>query len=144
MDLYSKVYNILDNKLIPNECSNKLLEINNKIISNRLKINKLTASYYIEENDKLFKLKEDIIDDISCYNFYSNNEKLNSYDLHGIYGNQVDSFLDAIFDYNSERNNSNFKIITGNGHVIKPKVIKYLRFYNVKYKVLEGIIEVII
>lgn len=142
MDLYSKVYNILDSKLIPNECSNKLLEINNKIISNRIKINKLTAPYYIEENDKLYKLKNDIIDDISCYNFYSNNEKLNSYDLHGIYGHQVESFLDAIFDYNIENNNVIFKIITGKGSVIKPKVIKYLKFYNVKYKVLDGLIEI--
>ena len=142
MDLYSKVYNILNNKLIPNECSNKLLEINNKIISNKIKINKLTAPYYTEENDRLFKLKEDIIDDISCYHFYSNNEKLNSYDLHGIYGHQVEAFLDAIFDYSYQNNNYSFKIITGNGHVIKPKVIKYLKFYNVKYKVLEGIIEI--
>lgn len=138
MSLYDKVLNILEKKLIPEDVVNRLNANSTMINHARQKINKQTAPYYVERIEELYIERNVILEDMSCYNFYENTKCIDSesiYDLHGIYGNQVDSFLDAIFDYNISINNNCFRIITGNGNVLKQKAIKYLKSFNVIFKV---------
>ena len=138
MSLYDKVLNILEKKIIPENVENRLNANTTMINHAKQKINKQTAPYYIERIEELYMERKVILEDISCYNFYLNTKGIDSegiYDLHGIYGDQVNSFLDAIFDYNISLNSFCFKIITGNGHVLKQKVIKYLKLFNVTFKI---------
>ena len=142
MSLYDKVYKILIGKYIPSNNYIKLNNINKLIHSTKLKCNKQTYTYYSEKIKELFEEKYNIIDEISCYEFYSNLKNNEIYDLHGIYGYQVDDFLDAIFDYNIFNKKFKFNIITGNGNVIKPKTIKYLKFFDINFEVSNGIIKI--
>ena len=76
------------------------------------------------------------LEDLCCYYFYVNNinfNRNNEIDLHNIIGKFVDTILDSIYDYCVEHQISEISIITGNGKVIKPKVRKYLIFYNMEY-----------
>ena len=143
MSLYDKVYKILRYEYIPSNNYFKLNNINKLIHSTKLKSNKQTAPYYSERVKELYDQKYDIIDEISCFTFYNNLKDRDSYDLHGIYNYQVDSFLDAIFDYNISNNQNSFIIITGNGNSIKPKTLKYLNYFNVNYKVNKGLINIL-
>lgn len=142
MDLYDKVLKILKYEYTPINNYTKLDDINKLIHSTKLKSNKLTAPYYSERVKELYEKKYIIIDDISCYEFYCNLKDRLNYDLHGIYGYQVDQFLDAIFDYNISVNQYKFNIITGNGNVIKPKAIKYLKYFSVNFEVNKGVIKI--
>ena len=142
MELYEKVFKILNNELIPQDKYNCLYDINNLIHSTKLKSTKITSCYYSDVLKELYSKKQNIIDDISCYRFYNNIKNNYEYDLHGIYSNQVNSFLDAIFDYNILIKRFKFKIITGNGNVLKPKVIKYLNYYKVQFNIYKGVINV--
>lgn len=143
MRLYNKVYNILDNKLIPNNCGDKLENINIKINNVRQKMTRLTSSYYRDRLKELLEDRKNIIDDISCYKFYRINKNKDIYDLHGIYGNQIESFLDAIFDYNYEDKNKKFMIITGMGNVLVPKVKKYLDYFDIEYIKKDGYFNIL-
>lgn len=143
MDLYDKVFKILKNEYVPFNYYSKLNNINKLIHSTKLKSNKLTAPYYSDRVSELYQIKYNIIDEISCFEFYYNLKDKNNYDLHGIYGYQVNTFLDAIFDYNIFINQKSFNIITGNGNVIKPKTIKYLKLFKVKFNVNSGVIKIV-
>ena len=143
MCLYDKVYNILNYKYIPSDNYYKLNQINNQIHSAKIKSNKLTASYYSERIKELYAKKYSIINEISCFKFYSNLNDRYTYDLHGIHGYQVDAFLDAIFDYNYIINQSKFNLITGKGNVIKLKTLKYLKYFNINFINLDGFFKII-
>ena len=142
MSLYDKVYKILRCEYIPSNNYDKLNNINKLIHSTKLKSNKQTAPYYSERVKELYEEKYYIIDEISCFTFYSNLKDRETYDLHGIYGYQVNDFLDAIFDYNISNNQNKFNIITGNGNVIKPKTIKYLKYFSVNFEINNGVIKI--
>jgi len=148
MSLYEKIYSILDGTLRPKDRSKDLENLHKTINITKNKINNITSQYYSEKINEINKIKDKIKDDISCYKFYINNinniNNGNIYDLHGIHGYQVNYILDAIFDYHIEKNIYMFSLITGNGKVIKPKTIKYLKYFDVKYRMKnEGLIEII-
>ena len=142
MDLYYKVIKILKYEYTPINNYTKLYDINKLIHNTKLKSNKITALYYSEKVKELYIKKYTIIDDISCYQFYCNLKDRYNYDLHGIYGYQVDRFLDAIFDYNISVNQNKFNLITGNGNVIKPKTIKYLKYFSINFEINNGVIKI--
>ena len=145
MSLYEKIYSILNGKLIPKDRSEDLENLHKTINITKNKINNMTSQYYSKKIGEINIIKDKIKDDITCYKFYINNiNNDNIYDLHGIHGNQVNYILDAIFDYHIEKNIHMFNLITGSGKVIKPKTIKYLKYFDVKYKMKnEGLIEII-
>lgn len=145
MTLYEKIYSILYKTYIPIDRHQDFINNNKLINDTKNKITKLTAGYYSNKLNNLVDIKFDIIEDIASYSFYENNKNHNNnFDLHNLYGNQIDSVLDAIFDYCYENDIYSFNLITGCGTVIKPKTLKYLRFYDVKFKTLnKGIIKVI-
>ena len=142
MSLYDKVYKILKGEYVPSNNYVKLNNINKLIHSTKLKSNKQTAPYYSERIKELYDEKYNIIDEISCYEFYRNLKDNENYDLHGIYGYQVNDFLDAIFEFNILNNQRKFNIITGNGNVIKPKTIKYLNYFSVNFEIKNGVIKI--
>ena len=148
MSLYDKVNTILNRTYIPCDNNSKLNKILKDISDIKNKLNNLTISYYGTKLKELNSEKRNILDDITCYNFYLVNnfdgEGIMSYDLHGISGNQLESFLDAIFDYHIHvLENNKFELIPGNGYVLKPKVIKYLDSYGVKYRIDRGSILIL-
>jgi len=143
MDLYEKIYKILTKSYIPLNERENLLKIEHELTNLKEKISKDTSCYYNDELKKLNNKKLNIIEDISCYHFYKLNNVENIYDLHGLRSNELITFLDAIFDYQIEKQNFNFKIITGNGKILKPKTIKYLKDYNVDFKIYGGQINII-
>ena len=76
------------------------------------------------------------LQEICCYRFYKNNNyfhKNKEIDLHKIIGVYVTEIMDAIYDYCMNNYIQKINIITGNGNVLKPKVKKYLEFYNMRY-----------
>ena len=144
MDLYEKIYLILNEKLIPQSRYKDLEELYKTINNTKNKITNMTSQYYIEKLYEYNRLKYSIIDDNIAYEFYLKNKGTNKFDLHGIYGYQVDSILDAIFDYCILKNIISFNLITGSGKIVKPKTLKYLKYFNVRYKIENnGLIEII-
>ena len=100
MDVYTKIYEILDGRYIPEIPKNNNLED--------------LCVYYFYINNK---------------NFYKNNE----IDLHNIIGRFVETLLDSVYDYCINNNIKRINIISGIGNVVRPKVKKYLNYYNMKY-----------
>jgi len=139
MDLYTQIYNILIGESNPKDKSNELTILLNTINKIKSKINRSTSSYYGQQITNLENKKFLIMDEISSYNFYLKNKNSNNnFDLHEMYGYQINSVLDAIFDYCILKEIKSFHIITGNGNVIKPKVIKYLKYFNVSFKFINN------
>tara|TARA_B100000524_G_C23470365_1_gene305864 strand:- start:214 stop:543 length:330 start_codon:yes stop_codon:yes gene_type:complete len=86
---------------------------------------------------KYFPQYSENLEDKCCYYFYQNNlyfEDNNTIDLHHIIGKYVNDIMDSIYDFCMENYISQINIVTGNGKVLKPKVIKYLDLYNMKYE----------
>ena len=144
MELYDKIYLILIGKNIPKEKYMELNNINKTIHTIKNKINKINSAYYTDEIKKLELKKYEFIDDNTAFEFYLKNKNQNNYfDLHGLFGYQVYSVLDAIFDYCFEMKVKTFSLITGNGNVVKCKTIKYLQYFNVSFKIINnGLLEI--
>ena len=80
----------------------------------------------------------------NAHTFISNNLNFDdSYDLHGCISPGLFDILDAILDYNFKKKTYSFFLITGNGNIVKPKVISYLKKNNLSNKKINiGCIEI--
>ena len=108
MDLYTQIYNILMGESNPKDKSNELTNLLNTINKIKSKINRSTAGYYGPQITNLENKKFLIMDEISSYNFYLKNKNSNNnFDLHEMYGYQINSVLDAIFDAALDPDNKN-------------------------------------
>ena len=123
------IYGILDKSYIPKnriDDYNRIIDLIN-YYKNK-KRTKYTSMYISDKIIKLLNKRDKVYDEIFAYSFCKSHNK-KEYDLHGALSYQIYDILDALFDYNT----SSFEIITGNGNVVKPKVIKYLKYFNIKY-----------
>ena len=74
MDLYEKIYLILNEKLIPQSRYKDLEELYKTINNTKNKITNMTSQYYIEKLYEYNRLKYSIIDDNIAYEFYLKNK----------------------------------------------------------------------
>jgi len=124
MTVYSNIYNILVGEYIPEDVKNNIYNVNLRMNNCN---NSITIIDLLKEKNELFEKK-------CYYNFWLNNKNTtNKFDLHNIQSSFVNDILDAIYDYCIYNEIRQYFIITGKGTIIKPKVIKYLKEYNMKY-----------
>ena len=122
MTVYDLIYSYLDtNQRIPQPT------LQNKVY--KYKINGKSRSIKLDHENKLgFH---------NAYLFAQHNSSVNdSYDFHGMLGVALADILDAILDYHYDNKRGgvqSLKWITGNGKVIKPKIIRYLKQNNVRF-----------
>lgn len=142
MNSYLIIENYLknDKKIIFN--MEELNSLNIKI--NNLSNKKINLDYFNEQRKYL-------VEKMNCSNFIKkNNPRLkndhnkNIYDFHGCITINLYDILDAIFDYQYDIMDKNFNLNFGNGYILKPKIIRYLEGFEVKFKFInKGFIEVI-
>ena len=125
MTVYYNIYNILAGKLIPDDITDEMYHITSRI-------NNCNNNITIID---LLKKKNHLLEDTCYYNFWKNNKNFDDkFDLHEIQGQFINDILDAIYDYCCNKKILKYYLITGNGAVIKPKVLKYLKEYKMKYE----------
>jgi len=120
----------------------ELNNLNDKI--NNLSSKKINLYYFNEQRKYLIKK-------MNCSNFIKNNSPIlksesnkNIYDFHGCITINLYDILDAIFDYQYDIIEKNFNLNFGNGHILKPKILRYLDQFSIKYKFInKGFVEII-
>lgn len=136
MTLYDLIYSILEGKYNPKNKYDELINVITSINKIKNKITKLTSGYYSIEIKKLENKRYELIDKNTAFEFYQKNNNMTSYyfDLHGLLGYQINSVLDAIFDFCYNKNIKQLFLITGNGNVVKNKTISYLKYFGIQFK----------
>lgn len=141
MNSYSIIENYLKNGKKILFDMEEINSLNRKI--NNFRNKRINLDYF---NDQ----RRFLVRKMNCYNFINKNSpilKNNNkciYDFHGCITINLYDILDAIFDYHYDRYEKNFNLNFGDGHVLKPKILKYLEFYSITFKFInKGYIEII-